>query len=265
MEENEIINDNSACAEILNNCFSDVMKELNIDRTLHVTSPVVAHSPVETYIKMFKNHPSITANDFGFKPTSDDNIHEIIKNIDSSKAYQKNNIPPIMENADICVMIIRSDLNLCIEKGIFPSNLKNADITPIFKKLDRLLKSNYRPVSILPTLSKIYEKLLYQQMYEHFDSIFSKYLSGFRKGHSMQHCLLFMLALDNGLCTGILLTDLSKAFDCISHEFLIAKLNAYGFTKNALRLINDYLSKRRQRTKVGESFSTWRELIYGGP
>ena len=249
------------------------MKELNIDRTLHVTSPVVAHSPVETYIKMFKNHPSITkiielgitANDFCFKPTSDDNIHEIIKNIDSSKAYQKNNIPPIMENADICVMIIRSDLNLCIEKGIFPSNLKNADITPIFKKLDRLLKSNYRPVSILPTLSKIYEKLLYQQMYEHFDSIFSKYLSGFRKGHSMQHCLLFMLALDNGLCTGILLTDLSKAFDCISHEFLIAKLNAYGFTKNALRLINDYLSKRRQRTKVGESFSTWRELIYGGP
>ena len=72
-------------------------------------------------------------------------------------------------------------------------------------------------------------------------------------------------ALDNDLCTGILLTDLSKAFDCISQELLIAKLNAYGFTKNALRLINDYLSKRKQRTKVGESFSTWRELIYGIP
>ena len=100
--------------------------------------------------------------------------------------------------------------------------------------------------------------------------IFSTYLSGFRKGHSTQHCLLFMLeklkkALDNGLCTGILLTDLSKAFDCMSHELLIAKLNAYGFTKNALRLINDYISKRKQRTKVGENFSTWRELIYGVP
>ena len=99
-------------------------------------------------------------------------------------------------------------------------------------------------------------------MYEYFDRIFSKYLSCFRKGHSTQHCLLFMLeklkkALDNGLCTGILLTDLSKAFDCISHE--------YGLTKNALRLINDYLSKRKQRTKVGESFSTWRGLIYGVP
>ena len=60
---------------------------------------------------------------------------------------------------NLCIekgIIIRSDMNLCIEKGIFPSNLKNADITPLFKKLDRLLKSSYRPASILPTLSKIY-------------------------------------------------------------------------------------------------------------
>ena len=72
------------------------MKELDIDRTLHMTSPVVAHSPVKTYIEMFKIHPSIikmielgiTAKDFCFKPISDDNIHKIIQNIDSSKAYQ---------------------------------------------------------------------------------------------------------------------------------------------------------------------------------
>ena len=57
-------------------------------------------------------------------------------------------------------------------------------------------------------------------------------------------------ALDNGMCTGVLLIDLSKASGCISHELLIAELNAYGFTKNALRLMNDYLSERKQRTKV---------------
>ena len=107
-------------------------------------------------------------------------------------------------------------------------------------------------------------------MYVYFDSIFSKYLSGFRKGHSTQHCLLFMLerikkALDKGLCTGILLIDLSKAFDCISHELLIAKLKAYGFANNSLELISDYLSDRKQRTKIGERFSTWRDIIYGVP
>ena len=62
-------------------------------------------------------------------------------------------------------------------------------------------------------------------------------------------------SLDKGLKTGILLTDLSKAFDSISHDLLIAKLNAYGFCRNSLNLINDYLAGRKQRTKIGESFS----------
>ena len=72
-------------------------------------------------------------------------------------------------------------------------------------------------------------------------------------------------ALDNRLKTGILLTDLSKAFDSISHDLLIAKLHAYGFSRNALTLIYDYLSGRKQRTKVGDTFSTWRYVIYGVP
>ena len=72
-------------------------------------------------------------------------------------------------------------------------------------------------------------------------------------------------SLDKGLFSGILLTDLSKAFDCISHDLLIAKLQAYGFSKIALNLINDYLSNRFQQTKIGETFSTWLELIYGVP
>ena len=100
--------------------------------------------------------------------------------------------------------------------------------------------------------------------------ILSKYLCGFRKGFNSQHCLLFMLeklrkAIDKGLYTGILLTDLSKAFDCLSHDLLIAKLNAYGFSNNALKFINDYLTGRKQRTKVNESFSSWRDIIYGVP
>ena len=82
--------------------------------------------------------------------------------------------------------------------------------------------------------------------------------------------LLYMLealekALDKRLFSGILLTDLSKAFDCISHDLLIAKLRAYGFSKIALNFINDHLSNRFQRTKIGERFSAWVELTYGVP
>ena len=72
-------------------------------------------------------------------------------------------------------------------------------------------------------------------------------------------------ALDKGLYTGILLTDLSKAFDSISHDLLIAKLNSYGFSKNSLNLMNDYLSGRKQRTKIGDNFSSYREIVYGVP
>ena len=140
----------------------------------------------------------------------------------------------------------------------------------MFKKHDRSQKSNYRPISILPTLSKIYEKLFFTQIYRFFNGIFSKYLCGFRKGHSTQHCLLYMLenlrkSLDKGLKTGVLLTDLSKAFDSISHDLLIAKLNAYGFCKNALNLVNDYLTDRKQRTKIDDAFSPWRDILYGVP
>ena len=79
------------------------------------------------------------------------------------------------------------------ENGSFPVNLKNADATPIFKKLERFLKTNYKAIIILLTLSKICEKIIYRQIYEYLENIFSKYLGGFRKGNSTQHCILYML------------------------------------------------------------------------
>ena len=90
------------------------------------------------------------------------------------------------------------------------------------------------------------------------ESFLSKYQCGFRNGYSTQHCLLLMLekwkrAVDNGKVFGILLTDLSKAFDCLSHELPLAKLHAYGFSISALRLIYSYLANRKQRTKINMS------------
>ena len=111
---------------------------------------------------------------------------------------------------------------------------------------------------------------MFKQISEFFEIIFSKSQCGFRKGHSTQQCLLAMLekwkrSVDSGKAFGALLTDLSKAFDCLDHELLIAKLNAYGFSLPALRLIHDYLSHRKQRTRVNNSYSEWLAVMFWVP
>ena len=152
----------------------------------------------------------------------------------------------------------------------FPHCLQPTEVIPVFKKEEKLNKSSYRPVSILPVISKIYERLMYDQMYKYFDQIFSKFQCGFRKGFSTQNCLLYMIenwkeSLDQGGHYGALLTDLSKAFDCIMHDLLIAKLQAYGFDNDSLNFICNYLVDREQRVKINSSFSTWSKIEYGVP
>ena len=101
----------------------------------------------------------------------------------------------------------------------------------------------------------------------YFDEIFSKYEYVFRKGYSTQQCLLDLLEKWKAALEvfGTLLTDLSKVFDCLNHELLISKLNAYGFTLPALKLVLDYLSDRKQGTIVRNSCITWFEIIFGVP
>ena len=134
----------------------------------------------------------------------------------------------------------------------FPSNLKAADILPTHGKKDKSDNENYSPISILPTLSKIYERCMYDQMCQYFDQILSIYQCGFRRSYNARHCLLVMVekwkeVLDKGGLSGALLTDLSKAFDCIKHDLLIAKPAAYGFDSHSLSFVFSYLNERKQR------------------
>ena len=98
----------------------------------------------------------------------------------------------------------------------------------------------------------------------------SKYQCEFRRGYNPQHCLVSLIekwkkSVDNGGAFGALLTDLSKAFDCLPHELLIAKLDAYGFDKSSLKLMHSYLSNRKQRVKVNDRYSSWSEILFGVP
>ena len=111
---------------------------------------------------------------------------------------------------------------------------------------------------------------MFRQINEYMDASLSKHQCGFRKGYSTQQCFFAMLekwrsAVDNKKTFGVLLTDLSKAFDCLSHELLLAKLHAYGFSIPALRLVYSYLKNRKQRTKINSAYSCWEEIIFGVP
>ena len=137
--------------------------------------------------------------------------------------------------------------------GIFPNNLKIAKVLPLFKKGDQTLMENYRPISLLPCISKVFEKVVFQQLYDYFDkeNLFYKSQYGFRKYHSTEHaCLEFldkvMLELDKGKTPICIFIDLSKAFDTINHDILLEKLKYYGLDNTSLNWFNSYLNNRKQ-------------------
>ena len=112
--------------------------------------------------------------------------------------------------------------------------------------------------------------MMYKQISSFVDNFLSPYLFGFRKCHRTEQCLIKMLetwkkAIDEKKFAGAILTDLSKAFDCLNHNLLLAKLNAYGFDNPSLNFNGSYLKERKQRTKVGHSYSTWNDLKCGVP
>ena len=129
-----------------------------------------------------------------------------------------------------------------IDVCIFTASLKLANIVPVYKKGSKNSKENYRLVSILRNISKVYERCLFKPMSNYFENIFWKYQCGFRQGLSAQYCLIYLIekskkSVDKGKTFDSLLTNLSKAFDCLPHDLIIAKLNAYGFSLSAARLM----------------------------
>ena len=111
---------------------------------------------------------------------------------------------------------------------------------------------------------------MHEEIFSYVEKFLSPFLFGFRKGYNTQQCLIVMLerwkrAIDQGILAGALLTDLSKAFDCLNHELLIAKLESYGLGHKSLAYIYSYLTDRKQRTKVNGSFSEWADISCGVP
>ena len=162
--------------------------------------------------------------------------------------------------------IINNDLS----NNSFSNEAKVATVRPIYKKKSRDKIENYRPVSILSCFSKVYEKFLLEKFKPFINTFLSKFIAAYRENYSSSHVLIRLIenwkqALDENFVVGTVLIDLCKAFDCIPHDLLIAKLYAYGFSEKSAVFLYSYLKRRKQNVKIDNILSTFQSLISGVP
>jgi DNA-binding protein len=284
-DEGRLISDNAEVAELLNSYFIDAVEGLDIEpfavSTDNISTDDIENTRIENIIKKFEAHPSIlkikeniaVEKKFVFSDICSKRVDEHISKLDPKKAGIENDIPAmvLIRSSDIVSTYLADIYNMSKNNNIYPSTLKLGTIAPIHKKtVKTLIKKDYRPITLLPVVSKLYERNMHDEISSYMDKFLSPYLFGYRKNHSTEQCLVVMIeimkkALDFQQSAGAVLTDLSKAFDCLNHDLLIAKLAAYGFEDSALHLIYDYLKGRKQRTKVNNSYSNWKDVKYGVP
>ena len=280
IEGGNIISDDKDVANTLNNFFENAVSSLGIQIPEEfITDTTDISDPIEAIVARYSNHPSIISiknsikkSSFSFTEVELNDMKKELDSLDSKKACVSNSIPTklLKEHSDICSVPLTHIFNSSVVNSNFDKGLKYADLTPVHKDEETTEKSNYRQISILPVVSKVFEKMMQKQIGAYIQKFLSPFLCGYRKGFSPQYALLSLLekwriSLDKKGFGGAILMDLSKAFDTLNHDLLIAKLHAYGFENSALRMIKSYLSNRWQRTKVNNSFSSWSELLTGVP
>jgi len=167
--------------------------------------------------------------------------------------------------------LLSNVINECICDGVFPNNLKIATVVPLFKSGDSEIPTNYRPISVLTYFSKIFEKVLYRRLDDYFtkNNLLSQQQYGFRNNHSTSLAITdlhenLLRNLDNKLISCAVFLDLRKAFDSVNHSILLTKLEHYGVRGNALKLIQSYLSNRKQYVQGG-NIKSLNSIISGVP
>ena len=161
-------------------------------------------------------------------------------------------------------------INKDLKENKFSENAKTALVRPIYKKYDRAKINSYRPVSLLNGFSKMYERFLHDSLFNFTDKILSKFVSAYRKPYSSNRVLLKLIeewkkSLDDKNIIGAVLMDLSKAFDCIPHDLLMAKLYTFGLYMDAITFIYSYMKRRKQGVKINDTESLFKILLSGLP
>ena len=209
---------------------------------------------------------------FSLQNTNVNKVYKLLKKLDAKKATALDKIPRKLLKlaADIVSPSLTHIFNESMRTGIFPSEWQLAKVSPIFRKGAKTDPNNYRPISVIPIVSKIFEKIIYNQLYAYLNNnnLLNNCQSGFWSLHSTLTALLeatnnWSLNIDNGLINGVIFIDLKKAFDAIDHNILLSKLSTYGMDENSLKWFEWYLDKRSQRCNVNGYISGTNQITCG--
>ena len=233
---------------IYTNLFNEYFSEIGEKLSGEIPSTNVKYAD---YIK----HNECT---FDFVEITEDEVLTELKNLKANKGFGQDNISPkfLKDSSYVISSTLTSIFNQSLKMEKFPDEWALARVSPIFKAGLKTELGNYRPISVLSAVSKVFEKIIYKQISKYFDDneLFTKYQSGFRKGYSTSTALLsvtneWLCNIDKGLINGVLFLDLKKAFDTVNHDILIEKLKLYGFQKQSLSWCESYLKDRKQFCK----------------
>ena len=261
LEEKGFISDPYQVANKFNDFFLNVADKLG-------AKIVKKNTKFQDYLK----NPNKSC--FSLKETTPDETVKIINNLDSKKSSDIDNISPDL--VKLCNQTIAQLLsiifNRCVQEGHFPQAMKKAKIMPLHKGDSVLSVANYRPISLLPIFSKIFERLIYNQfiIYINKNKILSDLQFGFQKNNSTEHAISSILshinnASSNKQSSYCIFLDFAKAFDTVNHNILLEKLKFYGVKDKSLSLFESYLSNRTQVVEVNGKFSDTGIIKHGVP
>jgi hypothetical protein len=260
--ENVVTNQSDVC-KIFNEYFIDIAEDL-------AECQEVNDMNCEQLCDFYSSHEAVkfiedkvgssNVDCFSFSHVTVKDTHNRLSKLKVNKACGFDMIPAkfIKYGAEFLSHSLTNVINLCIDYCVFPDICKHAEVSPIYKKKDQLIKCNYRPVSILTAFSKVIEGVMCDQLMSYFNEKLSAMLSAYRSKYSCANVILkciedWRLSLDKNDIVGCVAMDLSRAFDSIPHGLLIAKLNTYGVALDSCCLVKSYLTDRKQRVKIGQN------------
>ena len=238
------------------------------DRISANSNDIADKATFDTYLK------KLNSSSFQFQYTNAPCVQKIINNLKpkSSAGHDTISSKLLRQIGDIVAYTLSIIVNQSLCTGIFPHRLKLAKVMPLYKKDDNKLFGNYRPISLLSSLSKVFEKVLFDQLYDNLitNGLLFESQYGFRKQHSTELAALELTErirreMDQDKIPFFVFLDPSKAFDTLNHHILLPKLEYCGIKSITLQWFKSYLTQRQQFVKYQELCSSNRELETGVP